>query len=348
MGSLFSNNIYYLLKYDDGRQQLTHSGIYCKFIFLNQLYMKRITLAFLLWVAAIVHADAAGDTLTDVIGRWDLTVHMSGRETPSWLEIQLSGNSTLVGRFVAGGGSARPISRVHYDNGKISFSIPPQWEQEGKDLSVEGSLQGDSLTGTMVMPNGKEYQWVGRKAPSLHRSGQPVWGTPVSLFNGHDLKGWHAMGANQWVAEAGVLRSPHSGANIVTDGKFSDFKLHIEFRYPKGSNSGVYLRGRYEAQIEDGEGDIRPAYDHLGGIYGFLSPNEEAGKKPGEWQTYDITLVGRMVTVVLNGKMVICRQEIPGITGGALDSKEGEPGPIYLQGDHGPIEYRNIRITPAK
>jgi hypothetical protein len=199
----------------------------------------------------------------------------------------------------------------------------------------------------MVAPNGKEYQWVGRRAPSLKRAKPPVWGAPVSIFNGHDLKGWHANGNNQWLAEGGVLRSPHSGANILTDGKYFDFKLHIEFRCPAGSNSGVYLRGRYEVQIEDGEG-LHPAFDQISGVYGFLTPSENASKGAGVWQTYDITLVGRMVTVVFNGKTVICNQEIPGITGGALDSREGEPGSIYLQGDHGPIEYRNIRIAVAK
>ena len=133
----------------------------------------------------------------------------------------------------------------------------------------------------------------------------------------------------------------------MTDETFTDFKLHIEFRYPKGSNSGVYLRGRYEVQIEDSRG-LEPSKDQLGAVYGFLSPSDMVAKEAGEWQSYDITLVGRMVKVVANGKTVICNQEIPGITGGALDSKEGEPGPIYIQGDHGPIEFRNIILTPAK
>ena len=309
--------------------------------------MKKILFVFVLWAGAVAAEAMPVDSVSDVIGRWDITVHSSERETPSWLEIQLSGYSTLVGRFVGGGGSARPVSKINYSQGKISFSIPPQWEKEDKDLTVEGTLQGDSLVGTMVAPNGKEYQWVGRRAPSLKRAKPPVWGVPVSLFNGHDLKGWHANGNNQWLAESGVLRSPHSGANIVTDGKYSDFKLHIEFRCPAGSNSGVYLRGRYEVQIEDGEG-LHPAFDQISGVYGFLTPSENASKGAGVWQTYDITLVGRMVTVVFNGKTVICNQEIPGITGGALDSREGEPGSIYLQGDHGPIEYRNIRIATAK
>ena len=280
-------------------------------------------------------------------GRWDITVYQAGKEVPSWLEIQRSGERTLVGRFVGGGGSARPISKINYSDGKMRFSIPPQWERQDKDLSVEGSLQGDSLTGSMTVPDGKTYQWVGHRAPSLRRTGEPVWGDPVPLFTGTDLKGWHAMGNNQWVAESGILRSPRSGSNIVTDAGFTDFKLHIEFRYPKGSNSGVYLRGRYELQIED-TGGTEPVNNQIGAIYGFLSPNDMVAKGAGEWQSYDVTLVGRLITVVFNGKTVICNQEIPGITGGAIDSKEGEPGPIYLQGDHGPIEFRKIEITTMK
>jgi hypothetical protein len=307
--------------------------------------MKKACMIFSLVLAGMA-VWAQGDT-TALLGNWDLTVHAPGKDFPSWLEVHTSGARFMVGRFVGGGGSARPISRVNLVNGKMSFSIPPQWEREDHDLQVEGSFQGDSLVGTMIVPNGATYTWVGRRAPSMMRTGEPVWGTPIVLFDGKDLNGWHAMGTNQWVAEGGVLRSPHSGANIVTDQKFSDFKLHIEFRYPKGSNSGVYLRGRYEVQIEDAEG-TEPPNDVISAVYGFLPPLEQATKGPGEWQTYDIMLVGRVVTIVFNGKMVIARSAIPGITGGALDSREGEPGPIYLQGDHGPIEYRNIILTPAK
>jgi hypothetical protein len=146
---------------------------------------------------------------------------------------------------------------------------------------------------------------------------------------------------------AGVLTNTQRGANLVTDGTYGDFKLHLEFRYPPSGNSGVYLRGRYEAQIEDSTGR-ETSTGGLGAIYGFLIPNENAAKGAGEWQTYDITLIGRIVTVVLNGHQVICRVNIPGITGGALDSDEEKPGPIMLQGDHGPVEYRNIVLTMAR
>lgn len=285
----------------------------------------------------------------DLIGRWDITINKNGKEAPSWLEVKLSGFKTLVGYFVAEGGSARPVSEVKFDNGAFSFSIPPQWESEPDNLLLEGSLTGNGIEGTVVYPNGKKYSWKGVKAPYLNRTTPPVWGTPVKLFNGKDLTGWKAVGAeNQWIVKNGILTSPKSGANLISEQNFNDFKLHIEFRYQKGSNSGVYLRGRYETQILDNDKSEHPSNVLFSGIYGFLTPSEINSKGPGEWQSYDITLIGRMVTVVANGKTVISNQEIPGITGGALDSNEGEPGPIYFQGDHGPIEFRNIVITPAK
>ena len=143
----------------------------------------------------------------------------------------------------------------------------------------------------------------------------------------------------------GIMSSEKSGANLVSDQSFNDFKLHIEFKYPKGSNSGVYLRGRYEVQIADNAG-LDPSSILFGGIYGFLTPTENMAKAAGVWQSYDITLIGRRVSIVANGKPIIIDQAIPGITGGALDSNEGEAGPFLIQGDHGPVEYRNIIVTP--
>ncbi|MGN6399182.1 MAG: 3-keto-disaccharide hydrolase [Flavisolibacter sp.] len=313
--------------------------------------LKSVTFLFvLLLVLSAVHAmnnSLQQPPPFSIEGRWDMTINMDGKDFPSWLEVRHSGYNTLVGDLVGVWGSARPVSRVNFTDGKISFSLPPQWEKGDKDMSFEGSVQGDGLTGSVIFPDGKQYSWTAVRAPSLVRSQPVVWGKQVALFNGKDLKGWHALGNNQWQAEDGILRSPKSGSNIVTDESFTDFKLHIEFRYPKGSNSGVYLRGRYEVQIEDSKGH-EPLRDELGAVYGFITPTEQVAKAPGEWQSYDITLVGRMITVVANGKTIICNQAIPGVTGGALDSKEAEPGPIMLQGDHGPIEFRNIMITKGK
>jgi hypothetical protein len=283
-----------------------------------------------------------------LIGRWDITITTPTGSAPSWLEIDSSGREALVGRITGIVGSARPISEIITQGDSLRFAVPRQWENGNGELRVVGRLQGDHLVGRMTFPDNTTLNWQGVRAPLLVPAHAPAWSAPITLLDQNDLNGWLAMGSpNQWVVHNGVLSSPKSGVNLRTSRTFGDFKLHIEFRYPKESNSGVYLRGRHEVQIEDDYG-AEPDSHRFSGVYGFISPSEIAAKPAGQWQTYDITLIGRMVTVVANGKMVICNQEIPGITGGAIDSNEGEPGPLYLQGDHGPVEYRNIVITPAR
>lgn len=282
-----------------------------------------------------------------VIGRWDLTVTGSSGTYPSWLEVRKSGDRTLVGRFVGQFGSARPIARIEFSDSVLRFAIPPQWETGDQDLRVEGVLDGDRLSGTMIDPAGNRLSWTAARAPSLRRASPPEWGAPIALFDGTDMAQWQTTGESFWRVIDGVLTNTASGANLVSRQSFRDFRLHVEFRYPEGGNSGVYLRGRYEVQIEDSPGR-EPATDQLGAIYGFLPPSEDHVRRPGEWQSFDITLIGRHVTVVLNGTTMISNREIPGITGGALDSNEAAPGPFVLQGDHGPVEYRNIVVTPAR
>jgi 3-keto-disaccharide hydrolase len=287
------------------------------------------------------------DAQQAMMGRWDLMVQTPGGEQPAWLEIRHSGHQTLVGQFVGWHGSARPIARVDVDNSHLRFAIPPQWERGTGDLTVEGQLQDDQLSGSMVTPDGSRVTWTGSRAPSLRRAAAPTWGEPIRLFNGVDLTGWHVVqGNNEWEVADGVLCNLKTGGNLVTDQTFTDFQLQLEFRYAKRGNSGVYLRGRYEVQVLDGPTE-EPDSHLQGAIYGFLTPSEIVTNGPDEWNTFEITLVGRLVTVVVNGKTVISEQAIPGITGGALDSDEGAPGPILLQGDHSPIQYRNIVLTPA-
>ena len=281
----------------------------------------------------------------EIVGKWDLDVEMDKGILPSWLEVKKSGTKALVGYFVAHNGSARPISEVFFHNGIIDFSIPPQFDGLN-DLHFQGILKQGKLSGVILDSQGGVNKFSGVRAPKLIRSMDVNWGKSISLFNGYNLDGWKSSDPekkNQWIVKKGVLLSPESGVNLITDKKFEDFKLSIEFRYPKGSNSGVYLRGRYEVQVEDNYG-LEPESTLFGGIYGFLKPNQMAAKPAGEWQRYEITLIGRRVSVVANDKKIINDQIIPGITGGALDSKEALPGPIMLQGDHGIIEYRNIKI----
>jgi hypothetical protein len=252
----------------------------------------------------------------------------------------------MVGRFVYIVGSSRPISKINVDGNKFSFSIPPQWDREDKDLMLVGELKGDMIEGIVTEPNGGTYKFQGTRAPKLIKTSEPKWGKPISLFNGKNLEGWKPDGLNnEWKVEKGILKNTKSGANLVTEKVFGDFKLHIEFKVPKNGNSGIYLRGRHEVQVADSN---EPSTVNLGGVYGFIKPLEIPTPVADQWHSYDITLTGRIITVMLNGKTIIYKDEIPGITGGALDSNEGEPGPIYLQGDHTMVEYRNIKISLPK
>jgi hypothetical protein len=301
-------------------------------------------------------ADTSGRTGPPaIVGRWDLVVHTPGGDYPSWVEVRKSGYETLVGQFVGRYGSARPVGHVKFENGRVRWSVPPQWEKDSKDvhrkddLLFEGALTGDTLRGQTIDNDGNRVTWTGKPAPDLKRDKPPSWGEPIDLFNGKDMSGWHARPPETkhgWTVRDGLLVNEKPGTDIVSDRKFTDFKVHAEFRYPKDANSGIYLRGRYEVQIEDNYG-LEPDSHLIGGIYGFLTPSTNPSKRPGEWQTMDVELVGRVVTVSLNGERLIDRQSIPGITGGALDSDEGSPGPLMLQGDHGPIEFRRVRVTPA-
>ena len=237
----------------------------------------------------------------EIVGKWDLDVEMDKGILPSWLEVKKSGTKALVGYFVAHNGSARPISEVFFHNGIIDFSIPPQFDGLN-DLHFQGILKQGKLSGVILDSQGGVNRFSGVRAPKLIRSMDVNWGKSISLFNGYNLDGWKSSDPekkNQWTVKKGVLLNPESGVNLITNKKFEDFKLSIEFRYPKGSNSGVYLRGRYEVQVEDNYG-LEPESTLFGGIYGFLKPNQMAAKPAGEWQRYEITLIGRRVSVVAN------------------------------------------------
>ena len=293
-------------------------------------------------------APGAAASFEPFLGRWDLTLKAPDREYASWLEIlQEAGilKASMVGRW----GNARPLPKIEIKDGQLEFVSPKEEEDRPDDMVFKGRLTAGILAGTTSGPDGTSWQWTGRRAPALTRGGSPRWGQTVQLFNGKDVTGWKfddPSRADSWKIENGTLVNTGAGANIITDRQFEDFRLHIEFNCPRGANSGIYLRGRYEVQVED-DSTAEPASHHMGAVYGFLAPSPEMPRRPGEWQSFDITLIGRRVTVAQNGKTIIDNREIPGVTGGALDSHEELPGPVYLQGDHGGIAYRNIVLTPA-
>ncbi|MBP7933930.1 MAG: DUF1080 domain-containing protein [Phycisphaerae bacterium] len=244
------------------------------------------------------------------------------------------------------------------ENGKISGSLTGDKKDKIWDVKmIRGTLtfkvaeslyrmvvKGDIMEGE-VTTDGKTTRLVATRTRK--------YGDPIELFNGKNTDGWKPLGDPKdfkWeVKKEGndSILWTSGGANIVSEQKFGDFKLHVEFRVPQHGNSGVYLRGRYEIQVADSQGGP-PSGGGSGAIYERILPSKNVCKAAGEWQTYDVTLSGQYVTLVFNGEKVIDNVEIPGMTGGAIDNNDLEPGPIYLQGDHGKIEYRKITITPAK
>jgi len=283
-----------------------------------------------------------------ILGRWDVTVYDLEGVYPSWFEINQT-DGELTGRFVGRFGSARPLRYVHFDGSQLYLSLPRQYEKPLEDLLFVGTVSNGNIDGETKSETGARIRFHAEPAPALASRGQPQWGKPIQLIQ-NDLSNWqprHPNRKNGWQIENGMLVNKQPRVDLVTRQTFEDFKLHLEFNFPEGSNSGIYLRGRYEVQIEDNYGQ-QPGNTKAGGVYGFIPPRTMAIKPAGQWNFCDITLLGRRVTVVLNDQLVIDNAEIPGITGGALDSREAEPGPLMLQGDHGPIRFRNVVLTPAR
>ena len=239
------------------------------------------------------------------------------------------------------------MTEVRFKDNELFFRLPPQYEKREGDLVFKGKYGEGMITG---LTNDDEGYWVefsAVPAPNLEYR-EVEWGEPVNLIL-DDLSNWKLRFSNDpsgWNVENGVIGNTPPSVDIVTKEKYSDFKLHAEWRVPEKGNSGIYLRGRYEVQILD-DHHREPSDRSTGSIYGYLKPSMKMTKPVGEWNTYNITFIGRWVTIVFNGETIIDRQEIPGLTGGALDSNEGEPGPIMLQGDHRAVEYRNLVLTPA-
>jgi len=253
------------------------------------------------------------------------------------MEFANEGGTPAV-RIVGRTGSVHAVRNAKVRGARLAFEDGPgQWRIAVQDRKLTGQAPDGPLTGV--------------PAPALNRPAPGSWSAAEPLFNGRDLSGWvpDHPAENHWIAQNGELQNMQAGANIRTTRKFGDFKLHIEYNCPRGGNSGVYLRGRYEVQVEYEPPGRNDVFHAMGSIYGFIPPAAVVDPRPGQWEGFDVTLVGRTVTVVRDGVLIIDRAEIPGITGGALDSREGEPGPIYLQGDHtGGLKFRNIAISAPR
>ena len=300
------------------------------------------------------------------IGHWALTIPGGGA---GWLGVEQEGGE-LKASILWGGGSVVSVSRAMMNGDALRLERDHKVKRrDGKvDVITEkiiAKISGDELSLTQIRPrrDGKgdnRSEFTGKRIPPLPPKpdlSKVRYGKPIKLFNGTNLDGWKLTNprqANGWSVENGVLvNNPKqtegerhiSYGNLRTEAEFEDFNLKLEVNVSKRNNSGVYLRGIYEVQVSDTYGKGLDSHN-MGGIYSRITPIVSAEKPAGQWQTMNITLLDRHVTVELNGKMIIDNEPLLGCTGGALWSDQFKPGPIYLQGDHTAVNYRNIVLTP--
>ena len=293
---------------------------------------------------------------SDFNGRWNLKVANEPRTRVWWLEVEGAGTPGIKGSFVgAPGGDVNKIPKISIEKGELVWQFEKHYGGPGtanQTAVYRATVQDGKLVGSLHV-NGLDTatrEFTGTRAPEIKDTEDGSWqrGKSIELFNGKDLTGFHAMVPGKdigWQVKGGLLGNVAGANNLVTDQKFWNFELHVTFRLGKDSNSGLGLRGRYEVQILEDFG--KPADIHgMGALYGRKVPAKNAGQAPGTWQSIDVRLVGRTVTVVVNDERVIERYDIPGLTAIANDADEDQPGFITIQGDHGAIEFRRITVTP--
>lgn len=317
--------------------------------------MQKLMIAAL--AATVLACAAPAQDSKAFLGRWDMTVTPAeGNPYAQWMEL-VSKDGKVEGRVQPRGGAWKPILGATVESGKMVVAVS---SGRGPTINWELTASGtDKISGVEKRGATDGPKLVGLRAPKLDRPMPKAWAAPTPLFNGKDLTGWEPIGNagnNKWIARDGELVNDNpevpgqknpGAANLKTTAKFQDFKLHFEVNCPETGNSGVYLRGRYELQIGT-EGGSQPDHE-MGAIYSHYPPPAGSELGLGKWTTFDVTFVGRHVTVLRDGKMYHNNVEIPGPTGGALDSNESEPGSFFLQGDHhGVIRYRNMTVSVPK
>lgn len=306
--------------------------------------MKKLVIG--LAIAAASMTALAQQASNPFLGRWDFNITTPRGGGAAWIGVTDKGGKLDVW-FQPTGGNVFEVKDFKITGSHLSLTLEPggnkrraiTWELDAKD----GKLVGVQKRGEATLA------LVGVRSPELKRAAPKAWTKPEPLFDGKDLNGWEPIGDtahNHWTVQDGLLVNTAHGANLRTTRTFTDFKVHYEVNCPEKGNSGFYLRGRYEVQIEYEPLSDNPPERRIGSVYGRIAPQPELPRNPGQWETFDVTLVGRMITEVHNGITVIDHKEIEGITGGALDANEGEPGPFYIQGDHtGGLKFRNITVS---
>ncbi len=340
--------------------------------------MKKI-IVFLIFVLGACYVGNTQNSSKEFFGMWNLEIEDGA---VGWLHV-FENNGFLDAELLWRGGSVTPVSSAFFfDENTLMVTRSREivrTGEEGERKMLQQHLfkiteSWNDLEGVSIQPSGDGMESVkmnfkGWKlppvppAPNLMELG---YAESIELFNGdelsselfneNELSGWRLVDPSKtsgWKVENGVLvndpvqeEGTHiSYGNLRTNREFKDFNLELEVKVPEGSNSGVYLRGMYEIQVADTYGK-EPDSHNMGALYSRIAPSVAAEKPAGEWQSMNIIFCDRHLTVSLNGTTIIDNQPVYGPTGGAISAEMFEPGPIFLQGDHGKVMYRNIVITP--
>lgn len=319
--------------------------------------MTRSPLSLLL-AAGMLSSGVSSFAASPLVDRWALTIPSGGA---GWLGV-IEKDGALSSSILWGGGSVVPTQDTKIEGEKLIVTrVSKTKTEEIVTETITAEARGDELKLTTVKAkaDGKEFgkaEFTGHRIPPIPARpdlSKVKFGDAIEIFNGKDLTGWRLVkpeSDNGWSVVDGVLQNrvekgKHFG-NLRTEKEFEDFNLKLEIRTQTGSNSGIYLRGVYEIQVAETFGQPLDSHN-MGALYSRITPLVAAEKPSGEWQTMDITLVDRHVSVILNGKTLIDNQPALGCTGGALTSDEMKPGPLFLQGDHTDIDYRNIVLKPV-
>ena len=282
------------------------------------------------------------------LGKWDVTGIGQYSNYVYWLEVKIE-DGKLTGYFLNRGGSVLKLPEIAIENSELVFSPGAGRGSNPKPIHrakvEEGRLLG------LLTEGDREIGWIGVRPPKwgqYNANGKHKFGTPVLLFDGKTMDSWdvqHKESPSGWSIVDGVMTNEAKANNLVSKHQFKDFKIRCEYKLDEKSNSGIYLRGRYELQVLDDAGKEASDHGHMS-LYSRVKPLVNASLPAGQWQVMEATIVGNRLTVFLNDKKVHDNIVIEGITGGALDSNEEENGPIMLQGDHGKVYFRKVVVTP--
>lgn len=321
-----------------------------------------LLIASLLVFSAAPHAQSKSNPF---LGAWNITGQGPDSAIVYWLELKEEGGK-LSSLFLNRGGHPVPLAEVKVENGELIFKTGATAPE------MRAKIEGGKLVGHHTQPGrggaaGREISWIGVRPPMWKKADANAkhnFDKPIVLYDAAHMKMmrdmplddvWGIQGGDGKLAgwtvdeDGNFANAAPGGKNLVSKQKFFNYKIEVEYKLEPKSNSGIYMRGRYELQVLDDLTDTTTEkYLTQMAIYGRTPPAVLASKAPGEWQTMDATIVQNKITVHLNGKLVHNNATIGGVTGGALDNNELEPGPVMIQGDHGHVWIRKIVVTPIK